>query len=96
MEVIDQKYFGVVQWVREDIMDALVERDIEPTPENIEAVFTACNNDHHFTDEMIRAGWSSLDAKICDLLENGELEPGLIGLQPESLDSLVDMLNEED
>lgn len=61
-------YFGVVRWHNDDIVAALIERGIETTEENINAVRDAIENGHGFKDAMIEQGWIAMDSIICDLL----------------------------
>ncbi len=69
-----KKYFGGVRWSREDIEYALWDRGLIANKANVDAVFAACDNDHHFTDAMIEAGWAAINSRISDLLEGGELK----------------------
>ena len=54
------KWFGIVRWCDDDIAAKLEEMGIEPTDDNVAAVRTLCENDHHFTDGMIEAGWYAI------------------------------------
>ncbi len=63
----NNEYFGVVRWNNEDIKSKLEEMGIEPTEENIATVRCECENDHHFTDAMIKAGWIAIECAIKNL-----------------------------
>ena len=66
----DNEWFGVVRWSNYDIRTQLLEMGISPTQENIDLIRTACDNDHHFTDGMIQAGWDAIENKIQEVLLN--------------------------
>lgn len=58
------KWFGIVRWCDDDIIDALEDHNIEATPENISSVRAHLENEHWFTDCMIAAGWDYIDSLI--------------------------------
>ena len=64
---MDSEWFGIVKWCDEDIRCMLEEMGIEPTKENVEAVRCKCENNHHFTDTMIEAGWYMIEDAIWEL-----------------------------
>ena len=54
-------WFGVVRWCDADIGALLAENGLTPTKERIAAIRAVCENDHHFTDTMIVAGWEAIE-----------------------------------
>lgn len=58
------KWFGVVRWCNRDIAGKLMEMGIPATQENIAIVRCECENNHHFTDGMIEAGWCAIEETI--------------------------------
>lgn len=67
-----ERWFGIVKWAREDIIEQFREFDVEPTDDMIEDIFCECSNNHHFTDQMIEAGWESLRTVVSDYLNGSE------------------------
>lgn len=63
---MNNEWFGIVRWCNEDIAVKLAEMGFEPTEENIDAVRCRCENNHHFTDTMIEAGWMMIESVIED------------------------------
>ena len=63
-EAGDNQYFGIVRWCDVDIANKLVEMGIEPTQDHISSVRCECENNHHFTDTMVEAGWMSIENAI--------------------------------
>jgi hypothetical protein len=63
----DNKWFGVVRWTNENIASALVDMGYAPTETNVLEVRVACENDHHFTDRMVEAGWDAINNIIMNL-----------------------------
>lgn len=68
----NSKIFGEVSWNREDILTALDEQyNIEKPPrELVDRILIVCQNDHHFTDDMIEAGWKTIYAHIDEEIDN--------------------------
>ena len=56
-------FFAVTRWAVEDIEEALAQRDIEPTVENINKVMAA---ERTIQDRLIETGWEVLDTIIAD------------------------------
>lgn len=67
-------WFGVVRWCDEDIVTKLVEMCIPITENNVAAVRRECENNTHFTDQMIEAGWEAIEYVIDGLRDEGNLE----------------------
>ena len=59
--------FGHVRWVDADIESALLDAGLDPTEDLVAEVRCACENDHHFTDQMIAAGWETLADHISEI-----------------------------
>lgn len=66
-------WFGVVRWCNGDIISQLETMGIAASDDNVNAVRCACENNHHFTDGMIEAGWESLSETIASLRDEGKL-----------------------
>lgn len=64
----NNEYFGIVRWCNDDIAAKLEDMGIEASEENIAAVRCACENNHHFTDTMIEAGWMAIEYTIQETL----------------------------
>lgn len=71
---MNTKWFGIVRWCNDDIASMLEGMGIDATEKNIAAVRCACENNHHFTDGMIEAGWAAIEYTINCLNEKGELD----------------------
>lgn len=71
---MNTKWFGIVRWCDDDIAAMLEGMGIDATKKNIAAVRCACENNHHFTDGMIEAGWAAIEYAINRLNEKGELD----------------------
>lgn len=72
-------YFGIVKWTNADLAEALEENNIPATEENIATLRDECENNHHFTEPMIAAGWDTINNYImylddCDSFETEEEE----------------------
>lgn len=53
--------FGEVIWTEDDVRNYLDEHPEFPDdPEFVSQVIVNCENDHHFTDTMIEAGWEQI------------------------------------
>lgn len=63
-----ETYFGIVRWHDDDIECALRSAGYEPTQERVDAVRAACENNHHFTDGMIEAGWYAIDEVVNEVM----------------------------
>lgn len=63
-------WFGIVRWCNDDLVVAMGEDGIEVTQDNIDALRIACENDHHFTDRMIEAGWDTIHYMIHEVFRN--------------------------
>lgn len=71
---MEDKYFGIVRWCDDDIAALLFAKGIDETEDNICAVRVACENNHHFTDAMIEAGWETLEYMVDEVFdENGNI-----------------------
>lgn len=69
-----EKWFGVVGWCDDDIACLLNNKGIDDSEDNIAAVRVACENNHHFTDTMIEAGWETLEYMVDEVFdEDGNL-----------------------
>ena len=67
---MEDEYFGVVRWCREDLIEALELCCIEPTEEAVTALYNKVNT-HWFTELMTEHGWSFIFSCLNDLvLEN--------------------------
>jgi hypothetical protein len=66
------KWFGIVRWCADDVAAKLEEMGIPTTQDNIDTVVCACENNHHFTDTMIEAGWYMIEEVIDQTLCRGE------------------------
>ena len=64
-----EKSFGVVKWNKYDLAGALEENGIPATEKNIALLRDECENNHHFTDRMIEAGWDTINDYISRLDE---------------------------
>lgn len=58
--------FGIVKWNNEDLACALVDSGIDATQENVDKLRCICENNHHFTDGMIEAGWEMIHYLISE------------------------------
>lgn len=82
--------FGIVTWGDADIISALTERGIYPTPEKITAVresYFVC----HMDEEMTRSGWVAIHAAIDDL----ELAPNRISEFKAALSRMYETYGED-
>lgn len=64
-------WFGIVRWNNADLEGALEECGIPSTRDNVDELRTACENNHHFTDQMIAAGWDTIH-NIIDNVFSGQ------------------------
>lgn len=63
--------FGHVIWNRADIEAYIDEDDKFPADADfVDEVLTRCQNNHHFTDGMIEAGWQSIANTCFEVLES--------------------------
>lgn len=60
---MNDEYFGVVRWCKDDIEAALIDRGLPTTDNNIEKLYKLCNN-HWFADAMIEVGWDYIYGMI--------------------------------
>lgn len=66
----NKEFFAVIRWCEDDVHQALVDRDILPTKENIQKVMER----HDVIEEnSIEEGWAILDCIISDLQYDEEL-----------------------
>jgi hypothetical protein len=61
---MNEDWFGIVRWCEDDIAAKLEEMGIEPTQGKIDEVRCRIENNHHFTDTMIEAGWMMIEYTI--------------------------------
>ena len=66
-----EKPFGIVKWTNADLGGALEENGVAPTEYNIATLRDECENNHHFTDGMIEAGWNTINYYITCMDEQG-------------------------
>lgn len=61
------KWFGEVKWSKEDLVIALEKQDYPATENNVDKLYSLCNN-HWFTDYLIEMGWQY----IYDMIGTGK------------------------
>ena len=70
---MEDEYFGVIRWCREDLIEALEVYGVEPAEDAVLTLYERVNT-HWFADLMIEHGWAFIFSCMSDLIHENKLK----------------------